>query len=694
MLRINRLFTILLLVALILSACQPITRPPTPEPQPPQGIRPDAPTYAVHGPYAVGTRDFVIKIGERSTPITVWYPALNPEGKPETIIYHMDVGDQGLPQYPVLGNALLDAPADMSSAPYPLVIWSHGAYLYRQTNAYLTEHLASQGFVVVAGNHEDNWGTFPAPNVTSDISRPVDVSAWIDFAEEQTAAGNELTGLIDTAHIAVSGHSYGGYTALVVAGARYNPTWYLDVVCVDNVLAEDDPLNACSATEKALDELAALAGLDAVPEGLWPSRQDPRVDAIFLLAPSSVFGPEGSATVTIPTMSLTGSADPLQDAALHVYVTHENLSSANKSLVIFQDGGHTMFLNDCHSASGMADVAFEWCSDLMWDTDRVHDLTNHFATAFLLAELKGDAEAAAALAPENVTFPGIQYETTAYTTTVEAAATETVTGLAEVNGTRLYYEMAGAGDPVIFLHGFGADSRYWQAQFAELAQQYQVVRYDLRGFGKSDLPGTAPYTHADDLKALLDFLGIARAHIIGHSFGGENAINFALAYPEATRSLILVDNDVQGAEGLPASTPEEDAAWAAIFAALEKGDKHAAAEAVLDRHPLFVVARTMPAARTLQVDMFADYSWWHLTGGADPVQTPAVPAAQRLGEIQAPTLVIIGELDNGYQHKMVEITVEGIPGAQKVVMPGLDHSPFVEDPAGFNQLVLEFLAGK
>ena len=133
MLRINRMLTILLLVALILSGCQPITRQSMTEPQAPQGLRPDAPTYAVHGPYAVGTRDFVVKIGERTTPITVWYPAVNPNGKPEEITYSMDVGDQGLPQYPVLGNAILDASSDMSGAPYPLVVWSHGAYLYRQT---------------------------------------------------------------------------------------------------------------------------------------------------------------------------------------------------------------------------------------------------------------------------------------------------------------------------------------------------------------------------------------------------------------------------------------------------------------------------------------------------------------------------------------------------------------------------------
>lgn len=99
-------------------------------------------------------------------------------------------------------------------------------------------------------------------------------------------------------------------------------------------------------------------------------------------------------------MSLTGSADPMQDPALHVYLTHKHLGSADKSLVVFQDGGHTMFLNDCTSATGMADVAYERRSTPSVYRPRPDDLTNHFATAFLLSELKGDADAVATLAPE------------------------------------------------------------------------------------------------------------------------------------------------------------------------------------------------------------------------------------------------------------------------------------------------------
>ncbi len=268
----------------------------------------------------------------------------------------------------------------------------------------------------------------------------------------------------------------------------------------------------------------------------------------------------------------------------------------------------------------------------------------------------------------------------------------TRTGYAEVNGTRLYYELAGTGVRVVLMHMVGADCRYWQSVFDTLTQQYQVVRYDARGFGRSDLPTTEPYTHADDLKALLDYLGITRAHLIGNSLGGVTAIDFALAYPAATHSLILIGHKVQGAEWQPPSTAADEAVWAKIFTALKQKDKGAAVVLVVDHLSLFAVAKTIPAARKVMVDMFTDYSWWHFQDNQNPVRTPAIAAAKRLGEITAPTLVIVGELEIEAVHFMVDLTLKGISGAQKVVMPGLDHVPFLEDPVAFNEIVLAFLA--
>lgn len=275
---------------------------------------------------------------------------------------------------------------------------------------------------------------------------------------------------------------------------------------------------------------------------------------------------------------------------------------------------------------------------------------------------------------------------------LNATALLAESGYAEVNGTSLYYEMTGDGDPVVLLHGLGGDTRYWQGVFDTLAAQYQVVRYDMRGFGRSALPTTEPYTHADDLKALLDYLGLGRAHLLGHSFGGDQAIQFALAYPDATCSLVLISNGLQGAQGQPEPTPAEDAAWTAVSVALEQGDRQAAGAAMVDLHPFFNVVRTMPSARTMLVEMLADYSWWHSRGNQDPVIMPAIPAAARLGEIMAPTLVITGELDTQGIHFMADLTAKGIPGAQKVVMAGLDHVPFLADPVAFHKIVLAFLA--
>ena len=268
----------------------------------------------------------------------------------------------------------------------------------------------------------------------------------------------------------------------------------------------------------------------------------------------------------------------------------------------------------------------------------------------------------------------------------------TRTGYAEVNGTRLYYELAGTGVPVVLMHMMGTDCRYWQSVFDTLTQRYQVVGYDARGFGRSDLPTTVPYTHADDLKALLDYLGITRAHLMGNSLGGITAIDFALAYPDATHSLILIGHKVQGAEWQPPPTSADQAVWTKIFTALKQKDKGAAVALVVDHFSAFSVAKTIPAARKMMVDMFTDYSWWHFQDNQNPVCTPAIAAAKRLIEITAPTLVIVGELDIEEVHFMVDLTLKGISGAQKVVMPGLDHVPFLEDPVAFNEIVLAFLA--
>jgi pimeloyl-ACP methyl ester carboxylesterase len=97
----------------------------------------------------------------------------------------------------------------------------------------------------------------------------------------------------------------------------------------------------------------------------------------------------------------------------------------------------------------------------------------------------------------------------------------TLSGFADVNGARLFYEIAGGGPPLTLLHGFSLDTRMWDDQCAALAQRYRVLRYDARGFGRSAVPTAERYSHAEDLRALLGYLEIAYTALIGFSLGSR-----------------------------------------------------------------------------------------------------------------------------------------------------------------------------
>ena len=119
-------------------------------------------------------------------------------------------------------------------------------------------------------------------------------------------------------------------------------------------------------------------------------------------------------------------------------------------------------------------------------------------------------------------------------------------GFADVNGARLYYEVAGSGPPLVLLHGSFLDTRMWDDQIEVLAEQCRTIRYDARGHGRSAPPSGQPYARSDDLKALLEFLEVGHASLLGLSMGGGVAVNFAVTYPKSADALILVDVGVAG----------------------------------------------------------------------------------------------------------------------------------------------------
>ena len=161
--------------------------------------------------------------------------------------------------------------------------------------------------------------------------------------------------------------------------------------------------------------MAARAGLDSTPEGLWPSMGDPRVTAIIPMAGDSyLFDKAGLSKITIPMMAMTGSADTGTPVGWGAVPAYEHVSSARKSLVALMGAEHMIFSTPCKNLPWMSDHPGYgyFCFDPVWDRDRGLDLIHHFSTAFLLDTLKGDQAAHEALLPDAVQFPGIEYATT------------------------------------------------------------------------------------------------------------------------------------------------------------------------------------------------------------------------------------------------------------------------------------------
>src|SRR5258708_15386584 len=261
----------------------------------------------------------------------------------------------------------------------------------------------------------------------------------------------------------------------------------------------------------------------------------------------------------------------------------------------------------------------------------------------------------------------------------------TQAGFVQVSGARLYYEVAGSGQPLALIHGLGLDLRMWDDQFTTFAQRFQVIRYDVRGFGKSTMPPTEKYSHADDLKALLDHLNISQATIMGLSMGGGIAANFVLTYPAMARVLILVDSALNGYE----MSPEWNAQWQEIkLAGANHGPK--AANQLWLAHPLFAPARENPVVAARLEQMIADYSGWHWVN-RDPQRRIEPPDCQRLEQIKVPTLILIGQRDLPDFHSMSATLQQHIPGASMTVLAEAGHMANMEGPALLNQLVENFL---
>jgi len=256
-----------------------------------------------------------------------------------------------------------------------------------------------------------------------------------------------------------------------------------------------------------------------------------------------------------------------------------------------------------------------------------------------------------------------------------------------VNGVEMAYDSTGGGAPVLLLHAGIADRRMWDDATPMLAERFRVIACDLRGFGETPLPD-GPFVYAADVAALLEGLAIERAHVVGVSMGGHVGLDLALARPELVDRLVLVGAGIDGWEhdaSLVAAWNEEEAAfergdldevaWINVRTWLDGPTGDAGRVSASLRRRVYEMQRT-----ALELDNPAAIGGW-LTASR----------RARLGEISAPTLVLVGALDQRDFRKIARVLAAEIPGSRFEELTGVAHLPPLERPEAFVRTVLGFL---
>jgi pimeloyl-ACP methyl ester carboxylesterase len=260
-------------------------------------------------------------------------------------------------------------------------------------------------------------------------------------------------------------------------------------------------------------------------------------------------------------------------------------------------------------------------------------------------------------------------------------------GFAPVPNGQLYYQMAGAGDTVVLLHGIAGDHRHWDKQFELLASRFSVIRYDVRGWGQSTDPVIgSPFSDFSDLAALLNFLEVRSAHIVGWSFGSGIAFDFVTAYPDRAKSLVSVGPWVYGYHSNAIERWYERVSAIAEVAAA--GGADAAANAFVDIGLEGTVFEESVDAFIRNVG--SESSFWRFT---HPSQEIALKpsAASQLNSLEIPILVVTSEYDLPACRDMADFIVSNAQTTRLVLMEATGHLMHIEKSEEFNTEVLDFL---
>ena len=264
-----------------------------------------------------------------------------------------------------------------------------------------------------------------------------------------------------------------------------------------------------------------------------------------------------------------------------------------------------------------------------------------------------------------------------------AAEGKSAQGYLEIGGSKIYYEECGSGPNVVLLHDGLLHAVTWDEAWPALCEHFHLVRYDRRGYGRSDAP-KAPFSPTDDLRQIMTQTHMPRAVIVGNSSGGALAIDFALDHPESVDGLFLIGPVIHGMR----STNHFAERGERNQAPLEKKDYNAAARN-WSNDP-YLIANGHDAARKKFFDQLILYPA-NLTYSGQFEIRPQNPAINRLSEIKQPTFVLVGEFDIPDVHAHCGAIEAGIPGTQRDIIKGDGHLIQLEDPQLFVERLSRFV---
>lgn len=384
-------------------------------------LLPDAPELAPRGAYKVGVRTLklinpgqldILKNKDGNVPtydrlltVEVWYPARIPEGQSELTVYDQVMGLANNPQRPIVpytfpGRALRDAEPDTQPAPFPLVIVSHGYPGSRYLMTYLTENLASKGYVVVAIDHTESTYRDVANFSSTLLNRPFDDLFVLNEMARLSAKGSKsfLAGLSDADNTALIGYSMGSYGILNVGGAGYSQR------------AVDFFKQASGGSDALKLRAAGSPAITTTP--------DSRIKAIVAFAPwgmeRGIWDAEGLKGLRLPTLFIAGDKDDVSGYEKGIKAIYDGAVNADRYLLIYNNARHNVAPNAPAAAlmkPGVVLNEYMHYAEPGWNERRINNINQHFVTAFLGLHLKKQDNGKYLNVPEKVTdgvWPGFK----------------------------------------------------------------------------------------------------------------------------------------------------------------------------------------------------------------------------------------------------------------------------------------------